>query len=402
MYNRNKLLFAEQYSSIMEESRKEVSMNYILRHFDTPLIRFSARDGAEPDIKILSVNESCRELFPPDLAEVSSAGLESWIRHRTIPRNRAYVDNLLSTMGLSLNRPVDVVRVSKGLSLNDCYWVTEEDFTGSFERFNLYDNRFSRVLGQIAFTGFCSSGSIMSSSPEFTTNGMLPKCWRRENGIIRLYKGGTRGASNTGFEPYSEFYAAQIAGILEINAIDYSISRWKETLCSTCKLFTSKDVSFFPVGRIVRSGGMKAVRAFYESLGEEYVKAMNDMIVFDAVIFNTDRHYGNFGLLVDSHSNQIIAPAPLFDHGNALLNLAGAAALKSKDSILKYARNQMPCVYDSFVSEAKKVMTHEHKNHLRKLLDFRFKRHSRYNLNPKRLALVEYAVQCRVKELLEE
>ena len=232
--------------------------------------------------------------------------------------------------------------------------------------------------------------------------GMLPKCWRREGGIIRLYKGGTQGASNTGFEPYSEFYAAQIAKILEVNAIDYSISRWKETLCSICELFTSKDISFVPVGRIVRSGGMKAVRAFCESLGKEYVQALNDMIVFDAVIFNTDRHYGNFGFLVDSHTNRIIALAPLFDHGNALLNLAGAEALKSKENILKYAKTQMPCVYDDFVGEAKKVMTHEHRNHLRRLLDFRFKRHSRYNLSPERLALVEFAVQSRVKELLEE
>lgn len=377
-------------------------MNYILKHFDTPLIAFSAESGAEPNIQILSVNEEKKALLPLDLAEATPAGLESWIRHRTIPKNRAYVDNLLSTMGLSLNRPVDVLKVSKGLSLNDCYWVTEEGFNGSFDRFCLYDNRFSRVLSRIALTGFGSSGSIMSSSPEFTTNGMLPKCWRRENGVIRLYKGGTQGASNTGFEPYSEFYAAQIAKVLEINAIDYSISRWKNTLCSTCVLFTSKDVSFVPVGRIVRTGGMKAVRAFYESLGEEYVQALNDMIVFDAVIFNTDRHYGNFGILVDSHTNQIIAPAPLFDHGNALLNLAGVDALRSKETILKYARNQMPCVYDDFVEEAKKVMTYEHRNHLRRLLNFQFKRHSRYNLSPERLKLVNYAVQQRAAELLGE
>ena len=50
-------------------------MNYILKHFDTPLISFSAQSGAEPDIQILSVNKSCRELFPLDLAEVSPAGL---------------------------------------------------------------------------------------------------------------------------------------------------------------------------------------------------------------------------------------------------------------------------------------------------------------------------------------
>lgn len=91
-------------------------MNYILKHFDTPLIFFSAQSGAEPDIQILSVNESCGELFHLDLAQVSPAGLESWIRHRIIPHNRAYADTLLSTVGLSLNRPVDVPKVSKGLS----------------------------------------------------------------------------------------------------------------------------------------------------------------------------------------------------------------------------------------------------------------------------------------------
>ncbi len=132
------------------------------------------------------------------------------------------------------------------------------------------------------------------------------------------------------------------------------------------------------------------------------MRALNDMIVFDAVIFNTDRHYGNFGFLVDSRTNKIIAPAPLFDHGNALLNLAGVDALKNKDSILRYAKNQMPCVYDDFVAEAKKVMTHEHKNHLRKLLNWEFKRHSRYNLSPERLELVAYAVQQRAAELLEK
>ena len=57
----------------------------------------------------------------------------------------------------------------------------------------------------------------------------------------------------------------------------------------------------------MKNGGMKAVRAYYENLGPEYVDALNDMIVFDAVIYNTDRHYGNFGLHVDSKTNKIVA-----------------------------------------------------------------------------------------------
>lgn len=378
-------------------------MIYTLMHFDTPLVVFSAESRAEVNVKIIKVYEGNKKLFPLDLAEISEKGIESWVKHRSIPKNRAYVDTLLSAMGLSVNRPFDIIRVSKGLSLNDCYWLKQENSHDIFSNVNLYDNRFSRILGQIAFTGYGSSNiSGLTSSPEFTTNGMLPKCWRRINGKIVLYKGGTTGASNTGNEPYSEFYAYQIAKILGMNAVSYSLSKWKDRLCSTCELFTSKDISFVPVGRIVRYGGMHAVRAYYRELGAEFEKALNEMIVFDALIFNTDRHYGNFGVLVDSKSNKIVAPAPLFDHGNSLFNFAGRDALKDRESFLKYSKTQLPRIYDDFVYEAKKVLTHEQRKAIRKLLNFKFPKHSRYNLDKERLKLVEYAVRQRAAELLEE
>ena len=215
-------------------------------------------------------------------------------------------------------------------------------------------------------------------------------------------KGGTEGASNAGNEPYSEYYAAQIAQLLGINAIPYGLSKWKNTLCSTCALFTSKDLSYVPIGRIVRSGGIKAVHEYYQQLGDKFIKELDDMIVFDAVILNTDRHYGNFGFLVDNKTNQIIALAPLFDHGNSLLNFASGEAVTSEKAIKKYAVAQMPCVYDDFIEEAKTVLTHEHRNNLRKLLDFRFKRHRLYNLPEQRLELIEAVVHEQARKLLKE
>ena len=375
-------------------------MNYEIRHFDTPVLRFSADDGAESNLQVLWVTEN-KNLLPLDMASADKETVSAWLRHRTVPKNRAYVNYLLAAMGLSPNRQMDVIKASKGLSLNDCYWVVEEGFSGTFAKYNLYDNRFSRVLGLIAFTGYGSNQvSGMTSSPEFTTNGMLPKCWRREGGI-KLFKGGTEGASNTGNEPYSEFYAAEIAKLLGVNAIPYTLKLWKDRLCSVCDLFTSKELSFVPIGRIVKTGGMKAVKAFYAQQGEEFARALNEMIIFDAVIFNTDRHYGNFGVLVDSKTNQIVAPAPLFDHGNALFSLAGMDALASNEGMTKYAKTLLPCVYDDFVAEAKAVMTHEDRNRLRSLLNIRLKRHSRYNLPPERLALIEKQISRRVRELLE-
>ena len=376
-------------------------MNYELRHFDTPLIRFTAtEDSSMPEITILWVNEAEKHLLPLDLS-LTGDSIAKWLKSRTIPKNRAYVHNFLSKCNLNLNRPMNIIKVSKGLSLNDCYWVVEEGFSGTFEKYNLYDNRFSRVLALIAFTGYGSSvRSSLASCPEFTTNGMLPKCWRRVNGEIKLYKGGTSGASNTGNEPYCEYYAAQIAKELGISAIDYGLSKWKGALCSTCVLFTSKEYAFLPVGKVVTSGGMEAVTSYYEKMGAAYAKALADMLVLDAIICNTDRHFGNFGFLVDNRTNEIVAPAPLFDHGNSLFNFAGKDDLASDAALTAYAQTLMPCVYDDFIGTAKAVLTPEHREGLRHLLNFRFKRHSHYNLPEERLDLLEKQVQKRARELL--
>ena len=376
-------------------------MNYELRHFDTPLIRFTAtEDSSMPEITILWVNEAEKRLLPLDLS-LTGDSIAKWLKSRTIPKNRAYVHNFLSKCNLNLNRPMNIIKVSKGLSLNDCYWVVEEGFSGTFEKYNLYDNRFSRVLALIAFTGYGSSvRSSLASCPEFTTNGMLPKCWRRVDGEIKLYKGGTSGASNTGNEPYCEYYAAQIAKELGISAIDYGLSKWKGALCSTCVLFTSKEYAFLPVGKVVTSGGMGAVTSYYEKVGAAYAKALADMLVLDAIICNTDRHFGNFGFLVDNRTNEIVAPAPLFDHGNSLFNFAGKDDLASDAALTAYAQTLMPCVYDDFIGTAKAVLTPEHREGLRHLLNFRFKRHSHYNLPEERLDLLEKQVQKRAGELL--
>lgn len=378
-------------------------MNYELKYFDKVLLRFTGMESSNtPEIEITWINEDERRYFPLDLT-VSDEGLSRWLKHRTIPKNRAYVNNLLSKCGLNVNRTLNIINVSKGLSLNDCYWVVEEGFEGTFEKFNLYENRFSKILALIAFTGYGSSiRTSLASCPEFTTNGMLPKCWRRVDGKIKLYKGGTKGASNMGKEPYSEFYAAQVAKVLEIDAIDYNLSKWEGELCSTCELFTSKEYSFVPIGRLVTSGGMPAVIKYYEKLGPQYVEALHDMLVLDAIICNTDRHFGNFGFLVDTKTNQIAAPAPLFDHGNSLFNYATDRDMESDEILTEYVDTLMPCVYDDFIGTAKSVLTAKHREGLRHLLNFKFRKHSRYNLPPARLKRIEKQIQKRAQALLSE
>lgn len=377
------------------------SMFYDLKLFDQVLLRFSAdAQSNDPNITIEWYDELQKGLLPLDL-ELSDRGLFEWIRRRTVPKNRAYVQTFLAKCGLSINRPMNVISVSKGLSLNDSYWITEEGFAGSFARYNLYENRFNRVLGLIAFTGYGTTRSLFDSSPEFTTNGMLPKCWRRVDGQIRLYKGGTSGASNTGNEPYSEYYAHEIAEILGVKSVSYGLSRWKGILCSWCELFTDIGHAYLPAGHVVQSGGLEAVRDYYASLGQQFTDALDDMLVLDGIICNTDRHFGNFGVMVDSHTNQIIAPAPLFDHGNSLFNFAAADDLENETAFRQYVNSLQPCVYDDFMETAAASVRKRHMPGLRRLAALRhLKRNPRYNLSKQRLDRIESSVRDRAAELI--
>ena len=117
-------------------------------------------------------------IFPLDL-ELTDEGILKWLQRRVIPKNRAFVDEILKSLNLSVNNIKGIIDVCKGLSLNDSYWIVPEGFEGKFSAFNLYENRFSNVLSLIAYTGYGTSRARgFSSSPEFTTAGMLRNFYR--------------------------------------------------------------------------------------------------------------------------------------------------------------------------------------------------------------------------------
>ena len=179
------------------------------------------------------------------------------------------------------------------------------------------------------------------------------------------------------------------------------MTRWKGNLCSVCEIFTSKDYSYIPIGRIVRTGGMKAVRQYYETLGDSFVQSLNEMLVFDALICNTDRHFGNFGVIVDSHTNRIIKPAPLFDHGNALFNFAGNEYWQSEDLLDEYAATLLPCVYENFFLTANHVLDSSISEKVRKALEFKFQDTERLHYEKERIALLEKQIRKRASRILK-
>ena len=178
----------------------------ILKHRDRELLRFEWIDPQ--GVRVLSVNEAERHFLPLEMKGVATdEALWTWLTRRTVPRNRRNIEELMARLGLNSRNIKGIIGICRGLSLNDVYWVADDDFHGTWAEINLYENPFSEAISLVAFSGAGPDfRGQWTSSPEFTTNGMLAKCWRRIGNDVVLYKSGTDGASNTGFEPYSEYY----------------------------------------------------------------------------------------------------------------------------------------------------------------------------------------------------
>ena len=379
---------------------------YYLKLFDKTLITFKME--REVSLKIYDINVICknRKIFPELLQEeISSNTIEEFLKQRIVPQNRAFVRQILEAQNL---RDIKgIIDTCKGLSLNDCYWVVDNSDM-KFEDYNLYDNSFSTMLSLIAFTGKIENNinkekNSIIISPEFTTNGALPKAWRRLDGKVYLYKGSTENwnFSNTGYEPYSEYYASEVANAMGINAVKYDLRKWKGMLASVCELFTSKKYSYVPIWEATKFTKIDDIYKWCIENG--FKEEFSDMIVFDSLILNNDRHLGNFGVLKDNKTGEYIGFAPIFDNGEGLLAKADIKIFENKENFNNYINNDATNIsnYGACYQELVKAFCDKEQiSKLRKLLTFKFKKHSKYNLEEKRLNLLEEMIRSRAKELI--
>lgn len=329
--------------------------------------------------------------------------IHSFIESRKPPKNREFVESLLASVPDSLF-PGEFLRVTLGLSLNDTYWFVNSDFPDlEWKKYNLYNNPFSEALSRVAFTGYSSRVEGLTTSPEFTTNGMLRKCWGIRDGKIILYKGGTSGASNTGFEPYSEYYSCQILDKLGIPHIDYGLEKFHGELVSTCECFCDEDLSYAPIYHLFTEEEMKSsginnvldIRMKY--FGEREFK---DMFLFDYVTHNYDRHLGNFGVYYNPNTKGILGPAKIYDNGAGLLAYGDVRDLDKGKWDINWVNERDYMSGVTFDHALQYLIDAEMKEKARKLINFKFEKHEKYNLNDNRLRALEDFVQSRVEKIL--
>ena len=234
----------------------------ILKHRDREVLRFDW--GRYGDVRNVEINPKEERYLPIVLREKAGMGdahrfgyaLDDWLGSRTAPLNRRNVRDMLQSMGFKPRDPLyrkALIEFCRGLSLNDVHWVVKDNSRERWADANLCSNEFSTALATLAFSGaYRANRRDATTSPEYTTDGTLAKCWRRIDGEILLFKAGS-GSSGLpdgnahGFEPHSEYLAAQVAAAMGLDHVDYGLSRFKGRLCSTCRLFTSERFGYLPV-----------------------------------------------------------------------------------------------------------------------------------------------------------
>lgn len=375
---------------------------YELRLYDRTLLVFSAMADTfgNVSLSVLDSDEVARGLFPlPLTRDLGRNSLKEWLDTRVVPKNRRFVDKILAQAGLTPGDTMGIIDVCLGLSINDAYWVVPEGFAGTFADYNLFDNELDEALALTAYTGYTSTQHRRAGlSTEWTTDGQYPKAWRRVDNALLLFKAGTEGYANSGMEPYSEFFAAQAAEAFGIPHVDYDLEKWQGKLASVCPLMHGKDTAFVPFWPATGQSRFPANLAAAERVSPEAFESLRDMLVFDALVCNVDRHANNYGFLRDNRTGKMLSFAPLFDHNLALF--PGDMASDFDDWPRK-AGSQTPAGSNLTFDQALQViMAERHREALRRMLSFKLANHPVYPVDDERLDALNRYLGERARQML--
>lgn len=325
---------------------------------------------------------------------------QKWIENRTPPKHRAHMERLLDIMQLHSLR--SIIDYSKGLSLTDTLWVTT-DTSLKWENVSLFRNPFDETIAKIAFDGGMYGRIFSTTSPEFGTDGMLPKCWIRRDGGTYLIKGGLTGGYNTGHEPCAEVMSHQVLSRLGYNHVPYTMETRKRYTkdkteryaVSCCPLFTSEEVMLVPSHVYLEFEQYDELLVACDRAG--ILRDLSEMLIFDYLSLNNDRHAGNIGILLDANTFEFLGMAPLFDNGYGML-----AQWMPDMTYEYYEKPRVPKLYSTFergAQDAKKYLRHQH--NVEALINFTIDRSQILLETEERIDGIEKWFRKRVEKFLK-
>ena len=275
-------------------------ISYRLQHKDNTIAIVDFEEGVEHPVfrKILDISHL------PIALQGHVDYLQYWWKHRCNPRALQY-DRIPLPHEDGYKTAYESMLQNLGLSTDDCYWMCPLDSDLSWVDVSFHSNAMD----------------TWKYSPDATLQGRTPKRWMECDGVLTLSKKAEEGLSF--HQSLNEVFASLLHRKQDF--ADYQAYRLTpdNSVCSTC--FTSNSLEFIPAWQFFAKyghvSGASRYDEYLEYLGREGLdkermdEFLRYMLLTDFVISNEDRHLGNFGVLRNPDTLELVGPAPIFDSG---------------------------------------------------------------------------------------
>ena len=284
---------------------------------------YEVMNGERPAAKI--DNSGRTKIYDPssmpfDLELTASTNLDAlvqnvhnfhhWCASRFLDPERQHAAAILNSVALP-HGITDKARAQNALtyhclSMTDMYWIRELHSTATFKAINLYENNQSCSCAQISLCGKQHAVEPIVLARDLSTGGRYPKTWLYANDHFQLLKGGNDD------DVSREILASQICRCFDVNQVLYEETIYDGKRVSMCDVITSLHYS------IVSIAGLEAWLRQRNLDTYSYVLRLDCknyymMNIIDYLVGNTDRHWGNWGVLVDNATNTPLRLHDLMD-----------------------------------------------------------------------------------------
>lgn len=262
-----------------------------------------------------------------------------WCASRVLPPNRKYAKEILSSIGAgqaNTDRERALISLAyHGLTLTDVYWVKGCQEQITYDEINLFDHSLSDAFVEVSLRGKALTAqnarmiAAGDTAGDVTTGGAAPKAWVRRNGTFYLLKDGDEK------EVEAELLASRIARCFEAEQVLYEPFLYDGQKVSCSQLMTSKERSIVPMEH-VEIYAANHDTDLHSLVRQVDLRGYCMMNIIDYLVGNTDRHWGNWGFLMDNKTNRPLRLFPLMDFNRAFLaydTLEGSRCLTSPRSM---------------------------------------------------------------------
>jgi hypothetical protein len=293
-------------------------MEYTIFHNDHPVCAVSLED----DYSVKKIEEIYdKDRMPPGLTgHINIVTFNDWFFGRAIPEKRSGLDIILETRNVKNNKELTVKNF--GLGLSDHYWIKSEREEKTWRAVNFFENEFKTDGDDIFLAQYDNNKVLKDITPNVTSSGMLPKKWIVKDGSRYLMKG---SESMMNQEPFNEKIVSDFLEMLNIDHVRYDLVNYKNNAYSLCKnMLTAENEliqAYYVEKSIKRDNKISNLDHYINccamfGLKKDVIRnELEEMIVVDYLTANTDRHWGNFGILRNAETLSVEKLAPLYDNG---------------------------------------------------------------------------------------